>query len=103
MDDDDGFDLLRGYGVYVHLCTVQIGADRGRAEYMVRAATTMDDPIARQNFSNKVFSNVQDGLHQYGLELRSVRVVETKTDTIETKPDAVEAETDAIDIEPEAV
>ncbi len=40
MDDDDGFDLLRGYGVYVHLCTVQIGADRGRAEYMVRAATT---------------------------------------------------------------
>jgi len=41
MDDDDGFDLLRGYGVYVHLCTVQIGADRGRAEYMVRAATTI--------------------------------------------------------------
>jgi len=41
MDDDDGFDLLRGYGVYVHLCTVQIGADRGRAEYMVRAATTL--------------------------------------------------------------
>src|SRR6266513_5041409 len=41
MDDDDGFDLLRGYGVYVHLCTVQIGADRGRAEYMVRAATTV--------------------------------------------------------------
>ena len=28
-DDDDGFDLLRGYGVYVHLCTVQIGARLG--------------------------------------------------------------------------
>jgi len=69
----------------------------------VGPAVGLDDPIARQNFSNKVFSNVQNGLHQYGLELRSVRVVETKTDTIETKPDAVEAETDAIDIEPEAV
>jgi len=38
MDDDDGFDLLRGYGVYVHLCTVQIGA---RLRYMVRARTTL--------------------------------------------------------------
>ena len=67
-------------------------------------AMGMGDPITRQNFSNKVFSNVQEGLHQYGLELRSVQVnAETRTDIVETKPDAIEAKTDAVETETKAV
>ena len=64
----------------------------------------MGDPITRQNFSNTVFSNVQKGLHQYGLELRSVQVnAETRTDIAKTKPDAIEAKTDAVETGTEAV
>jgi len=47
-DDDDGFDLLRGYGVYVHLCTVQIGARLGTwyvpAQHSPSASMKLDEP-----------------------------------------------------------
>jgi len=58
----------------------------------------------RKDFSNEVFSNVQNGLRQYGLKLYSVQIkAGTETDTAETKPDAVEAKTDTVETKTEAV
>ena len=74
MDDDDGFDLLRGYGVYVHLCTVQIGADRGRAEYMVQSTLVGAMPSQPQKDRNEArvttsfgseFSSLHTNLTRY--------------------------------------
>ena len=56
----------------------------------------------RKDFSNEVFSNVQNGLRQYGLKLYSVQI-KAGTDNAETKPDAVEAKTDTVETKTEAV
>ena len=47
MDDDDVFDLSKGQGI----CTSVHGADRGKAEYMVRAVQQLP-PSPIQSVSN---------------------------------------------------
>ncbi len=41
MENDDGFDLSKGQGI----CTSVHGADRGKAEYMVRAVQQISGAI----------------------------------------------------------